>query len=98
MNRDELDQERPVPAAPRPRKSFGRKPQPTPSSERWRPDTQSSPLADELSSIFGGANERMIRRHLTAAGKRMREQNLLTDAEKAALRANGLGHLIGDPA
>lgn len=57
----------------------------TRTADRWRPETQTSPLTDELDSIFGGLREDMVRRHIEAARARADRDGLLTDAERRAL-------------
>lgn len=84
MNRDELDQERPVPAAPARRlEAYGER-------RRRRPASTTSPMTDELDEIFGGLREQMVRRHVERSRRAARDLGLLTPAELEAMRANGV--------
>lgn len=60
---------------------------PTPYADRWRPESQWSPLNTELGAIFGGPVSTMIARHIKASFERAAREGLLTDAERAAVAA-----------
>lgn len=57
----------------------------TKAADRWRPESQWSPLNTELGAIFGPLREGMVRRHIEAARERADREDILTPAERRAL-------------